>query len=439
VSDRSDVIMVLAKEPVPGRVKTRLQPEFSALEAADLAAQAIQDTLTAVADTSIRCRRLVLDGDPAGRPWSLAQRGITLVPQRPGSLGDRLAGAFLDCTAPGGLRTHSSRPHLAALLIGMDTPQVSRRLLEVDWEGAGAVLGLSEDGGFWAIGLRGVDPAACFAGVPMSTARTGAAQLARLVDLGLSVKLLPPLRDVDEPSDAEAVAYRFPELEFSRCYRSIIDARFEQTADRLFDDAYRGVALQVDEHRGRALTMHTLTMDVARWTGRADAVDQMVVARCEAPVLDLGCGPGRMVRALVEAGVCALGIDMSAEAVELAQRRGGPALRARLEERLPGEGRWGTVLLVDGNVGIGGDVSTLLRRCRELVGPGGLIVCEVDTHQDGQTSAWVVLRSSASRSGALRWSRVGAAGLKGLAAELDLFVVEEWSAGRRAFVALRAA
>jgi SAM-dependent methyltransferase len=194
------------------------------------------------------------------------------------------------------------------------------------------------------------------------------------------------------------------------------------------------VSLRVDESSGA-----TLTMDVARWAARADVVDQLVVARCEAPVLDLGCGPGRMVRALVEAGVSALGIDMSAEAVELSQRFGGPALRARLEDRLPAEGRWGTVLLVDGNVGIGGDVLTLLRRCRALVAPGGLIVCEVDADQSGQTSAWVVLRSRDAHSAPLRWSRVGAAGLKGLAAGLDLLVVEEWSAGRRAFVALRAA
>jgi glycosyltransferase A (GT-A) superfamily protein (DUF2064 family)/SAM-dependent methyltransferase len=423
-TDRPDVIMVLAKEPVPGRVKTRLQPEFSAFEAADLASQAVQDTLSAVGATRISSRVLVLDGDAAGWPWSLGERRVSVIAQRPGSLGDRLAGAFLDCAGPGA----------AALLIGMDTPQVTRQLLEIEWEGADAVLGLSEDGGFWAIGLRDVDPVACFSGIAMSTARTGAAQLARLVDLGLTVKLLPPLRDIDEPADAEAVAYRFPELAFSRRYRDILGTRAEQPADRLFDQAYRGVALRVDHDRDL-----TLTMDVERWAAPADAVDHMVLARCEAPVLDLGCGPGRMVRALVEAGVCALGIDMSAEAVDLARQHGVPALRARLEQRLPAEGRWGTVLLVDGNVGIGGDVLALLRRCRGLVAPGGLILCEVDSEQLGQTSGWVVLRSDRAHSAPLRWSRVGAAGLKALAADLDLLVVEEWSAGRRAFVALRAA
>ena len=94
----------------------------------------------------------------------------------------------------------------------MDTPQVTAALLDTDWEGADAVLGLSEDGGFWAIGLRSADPRSIFAGIPMSTDRTGAAQLARLAALGLSVRLLPPLRDVDLPADAEAVAASYPWL-----------------------------------------------------------------------------------------------------------------------------------------------------------------------------------------------------------------------------------
>jgi glycosyltransferase A (GT-A) superfamily protein (DUF2064 family) len=109
-----------------------------------------------------------------------------------------------------------------ALLIGMDTPQVTAELLDSDWEGADAVLGPSEDGGFWAIGLRCGHPSGLFDAIPMSTSRTGAAQLARLVNSGLSVKLLQPLRDVDRPADAEQVAAEFPELLFSRSYRELM-------------------------------------------------------------------------------------------------------------------------------------------------------------------------------------------------------------------------
>ena len=108
------------------------------------------------------------------------------------------------------------------MLIGMDTPQVTPALLDSRWEGADAVLGLSDDGGFWAVGLRYGHPAGLFDAVPMSTARTGSDQLARLVDIGLSVKLLPPLRDVDRPEDVEQVARQFPELLFSRSYQAMM-------------------------------------------------------------------------------------------------------------------------------------------------------------------------------------------------------------------------
>jgi hypothetical protein len=85
-----------------------------------------------------------------------------------------------------------------------------------------------------------------------------------------------------------------------------------------------------------------------------------------------------MVRALTESGRSALGIDVSGYAVNASMRKGALALRARIEDPLPAEGRWGTVLLMDGNVGIGGSVADLLARCRQLVAPGGLIICEVD-------------------------------------------------------------
>ena len=86
-----------------------------------------------------------------------------------------------------------------------------------------------------------------------------------------------------------------------------------------------------------------------------------MLARCEAPVLDVGCGPGRLVGALNARGVPALGIDISARAVEQARGRGAMALRRAVEQPVPAEGRWGTVLLADGNIGIGGDPAALLR------------------------------------------------------------------------------
>ncbi len=201
---------------------------------------------------------------------------------------------------------------------------------------------------------------------------------------------------------------------------------------RLFDLAYAGAPLRVDT-AGES----TLRVDLARWSGPANDVDDLLVARCEPPVLDLGCGPGRLVRALSESGRSALGVDVSAEAVATSRRQGAPALRAAVDDRLPAEGRWRTVVLLDGNVGIGGDVSALLRRCRQLVVPGGLVLVEVDPEDRPEQATWIRLRSEEVTSPPVRWSRIGAAALVQAASALGLWASEEWSAGGRAFVALR--
>jgi hypothetical protein len=190
-------LLVIAKQPVPGRVKTRLVPPCTYEQSASLAEAALADTLRAVLLTPARRRVLVLDGQPG--PW-LAP-GFDIVPQCAGPLDERLAAAFAAVTGP-------------ALLIGMDTPQVTPPLLAVDWETADAAFGPAVDGGFWALGLRRPDPA-LLRGVPMSTASTGAIQRARLLAAGLRVLDLPPLRDVDTAADAVAVARQAPWSRFA--------------------------------------------------------------------------------------------------------------------------------------------------------------------------------------------------------------------------------
>lgn len=190
-------LLVIAKEPRPGRVKTRLTPPFTPQEAAELAEAALADTLTAVAATPATRRVLVLDGNPG--PW--LPSGFEVVPQRAGGLDDRLADAFAGCDGP-------------ALLIGMDTPQVTPGLLGVDFTGCDAYLGPCDDGGFWALGLAEPDPG-LLRGVPMSTPLTGAAQRERLVAAGLRVRDLPRLRDVDTAADAHAVAALAPHGRFA--------------------------------------------------------------------------------------------------------------------------------------------------------------------------------------------------------------------------------
>ncbi|HET6856352.1 MAG TPA: DUF2064 domain-containing protein [Streptomyces sp.] len=185
-------LLVIAKEPRPGRVKTRLTPPFTPAQAAALAEAALTDTLLAVARTPARRRVLVLDGETG--PW--LPPGFDVVPQCAGGLDERLAAAFAGCDGP-------------ALLIGMDTPQVTPDLLTVDFDGIDACFGPAEDGGFWALGLAAPHPD-LLRGVAMSTPATGAVQRARLVGAGLRVCDLPRLRDVDTPADAEAVAAMAP-------------------------------------------------------------------------------------------------------------------------------------------------------------------------------------------------------------------------------------
>ncbi|MFE7106885.1 class I SAM-dependent methyltransferase [Streptomyces sp. NPDC057575] len=124
-----------------------------------------------------------------------------------------------------------------------------------------------------------------------------------------------------------------------------------------------------------------LPLDVERRCANADAADLSALGRCEGPVPDVGCGPGRLVAELAVRGRRALGIDISETAVAHTLRLGGAALQRSVFDPLPGEGRWGTVLLLDGNIAIGGSPPLLLRRTAGLLAPGGLLIAET-TPQD---------------------------------------------------------
>jgi glycosyltransferase A (GT-A) superfamily protein (DUF2064 family) len=187
----SATLLVIAKEPVPGRVKTRLTPPCTPREAAALAEAALTDTLHTMLRVPARRRILCLDGTPG--PW--LPPGFEVVPQASGGLDERIAAAFARC---------GSGP---ALLVGMDTPQLTPDLLaDVGRDGHDAWFGPAADGGFWALGFA--DPTRAgglVRGVPMSTDRTGAVQRRRLTDAGLTVCDLPLLRDVDTAADAASV------------------------------------------------------------------------------------------------------------------------------------------------------------------------------------------------------------------------------------------
>ncbi len=201
-------LLVIAKAPVAGRSKTRLCPPCSPEQAAELAEAALADTLDAVSRTDCAGRTIVLDGQPGD--W--LPEGFEVIPQVDGGLGERLAAAFAVVDGP-------------ALLIGMDSPQVDPELLgeslsRLDQAGNDSVLGPCIDGGYWAIGMKHPDPGA-FEGVPMSTDRTGEFQLRRLREIGMSVEMLPELRDIDFFEDARQVAEGWPDGEFARVFRSM--------------------------------------------------------------------------------------------------------------------------------------------------------------------------------------------------------------------------
>ncbi|SNT64502.1 hypothetical protein SAMN05421812_11763 [Asanoa hainanensis] len=186
-------LVVVAKAPVPGRVKTRLCPPCRPDQAALVAAAALADSLAAGGATAFDPLTLLLDGRHPAPP------GWRAVPQRGGDLGDRLAHGFGDSAVAG----HGT------VLIGMDTPQVTAELLDAarrELATVDAVLGPAEDGGWWALGLRDPRDAVVLRAVPMSTPDTGALTLAALCRRGLRVGLLPTLRDVDTAADAHAVA-----------------------------------------------------------------------------------------------------------------------------------------------------------------------------------------------------------------------------------------
>jgi glycosyltransferase A (GT-A) superfamily protein (DUF2064 family) len=197
-------LLVMAKEPVPGRVKTRLSPPLSPSEAASVAEAALADTLAAVAACGADRKLVALDGEPG--PW--LPPGFTVIPQHGDGFAARLALAWRDAGGPG-------------LQIGMDTPQVTPALLDACLAATAdpnvsATLGLALDGGWWALGLSERWQVDVFAGVPMSTSATGAHQLASLRAHGYRIAELPVLIDVDTVTDARQVAAQAPFGRFAR-------------------------------------------------------------------------------------------------------------------------------------------------------------------------------------------------------------------------------
>lgn len=195
------------------------------------------------------------------------------------------------------------------------------------------------------------------------------------------------------------------------------DLHHDRSFSSMFSQALRGVPCRV-----LGLAGGPSDLPVADWTRTADAADDALLAHCTGSTLDVGCGPGRLAARLAEQGTRVLGIDVVHEAVQQTRARGVPALECSVFDRLPREGRWGSALLADGNVGIGGDPVALLRRLRGLLTPTGRIVVELAAPGTPTRTHWARLELHGTRSRPFRWSVVGIDGILDLARAADLTV-----------------
>jgi SAM-dependent methyltransferase len=174
------------------------------------------------------------------------------------------------------------------------------------------------------------------------------------------------------------------------------------------------------------------------WLRDADPVDEALLALCDGPTVDIGCGPGRMAQALARRGRPVLGIDVVPEAVRLSIGRGVAALLRDVFDPVPGEGRWETALLADGNIGIGGDPVALLSRVRELIAATGRVVVEVAPPGTGVRTRQVRLETEVGRSDPFAWTLVGADAIAAVAGASHLRPVSQHRYGERFCTVLEA-
>lgn len=182
---------------------------------------------------------------------------------------------------------------------------------------------------------------------------------------------------------------------------------------------------------------HSTMMDVARWSADADLADLTLLRAATGPLLDIGCGPGRMLCAARRVGLEVLGIDVSPTAVAIATAAGLPVIQTSVFDDVPREGEWQTVLLVDGNIGIGGDIRALLKRCMQLVADGGDIVVELHDDRDRhEVYSAHLIGTDGGQSDSFAWAQIGINPMVDLAFELGLRMCQAWELSGRTFCRL---
>jgi len=231
--------------------------------------------------------------------------------------------------------------------------------------------------------------------------------------------------------------------------RPVVPARAPATAPATHPDAgldpagllaswVAETASGIDDLKPRLLRLsdgHLVPLDVARWSGPVDEADETLLARATGSVLDVGCGPGRLTAALHDRGIDVLGLELADELPALARAAGAPVLLGDVFGPVPRTGQWDSVLLADGNVGIGGDAAALLRRMVELVAPTGRVLVELSLVAEPPPGP-VRLEGLGTTSMWFRWALLGRSTLPAAAAAAGLDVRETWIAHGRSFAAL---
>jgi SAM-dependent methyltransferase len=191
--------------------------------------------------------------------------------------------------------------------------------------------------------------------------------------------------------------------------------------------------------RARRSDGTAMALALERWLGPLTAADEAVLDRAQAPVLDVGCGPGRHVLALARRGHLALGVDVAPAAVRVARLRGARVIETCVFARIPGTGTWGSALLLDGNIGIGGAPDALLARLRQLLRPAGDVLVELAPASVGMRCERIRLEVGEHHSRSFAWAYVGTDAIEAIARTAGFVVAERWQDEQRWFARLIAA
>lgn len=203
---------------------------------------------------------------------------------------------------------------------------------------------------------------------------------------------------------------------------------------KALEDASGGVLKLLDSNTGENIS----DMSVANWKAEANSEENQIIKRTQGPVLDIGCGPGRMVKAATRAGRHSLGIDISPVAIKIAEQAKLNVVLTSVFQDIPQEGTWGTALLLDGNIGIGGDPTMLLARCVELISNNGTIIIEVHPEPNiDHVFSGVVEDLDGNRSEHFPWALIGEEALIERASQVGLDLFQIWHINSRTFCVLR--